>query len=234
MIARVQNRGGWPPGRKGRLITRAATRSRRIRTARIASMVIIVRRLSHRSTKTPEMGPTTINGTRAAMSTPLTASGAQDSPRAMEVATQSTSVVSKTRSPISEMPWPVQSSAKLRLMNQRGTGSVLTPSLAGTGRSPLQPLGLDLPGRVNVDHPQLTGPGVHELVRRARRDDHNVPAGHVERLVAGREASPALLDHEDLGIGVLVQSRSIPGRRIDHDTRGAGILVQISLERPFT
>ena len=63
------------------------------------SAVIIVRRLSQRSTKTPASGPIETVGTATAMPAPPTASGAHDWPPAIPVAIQSVTEVTNTQSP---------------------------------------------------------------------------------------------------------------------------------------
>src|SRR5215472_1309724 len=83
----------------------------------------MVRRLSQRSTNTPENGPTRKEGTVVATRTPLTAIGAQLWPLASITAIHNTSVVLKTKSPIEEMADPANRSAKFLLMRK--------PDLAG-------------------------------------------------------------------------------------------------------
>lgn len=79
------------------------------RTPRSTSLRSIVARLSQRSTNTPASGPMTSTATPDAITMPLTANGAHDSPFASTVATHSTSVVLKTASPMDETAWPNQS-----------------------------------------------------------------------------------------------------------------------------
>src|SRR5262252_1715035 len=89
-------------------------------TTMACSRVVIsrVRRLSQRSTNTPEKGPTRKEGTVVATRTPLTAIGAQLCPLASMTAIHNTSVVLKTKSPIEEMADPVKRSAKFLLMRK--------------------------------------------------------------------------------------------------------------------
>jgi hypothetical protein len=65
-------------------------------TPRTASVPSMVRLRSHRSTKTPAAGPTTMVAVSAQSSSPLTAAGAQWLSANSTLATQMTSVVSKT------------------------------------------------------------------------------------------------------------------------------------------
>src|SRR3712207_3726453 len=82
---------------------------------------------------------------------------------------------------------------------------------------------------VYVDLAEPTGSRVHELVRHSGRHHHDLAAPRLDNFLAGREGDGALLHHEDLLVGMLVQLRAASGRRVDHDEGDTGIVV-VSLE----
>ena len=83
--------------------------------------------------KTPASGPTANTGRASAISTPLAAAGAHGRPFASTVATHSSTVISKTLSPVSDTAWPIHSRRQLRLAANAKTGLNAAPP-AGRAR----------------------------------------------------------------------------------------------------
>src|SRR5215208_4059155 len=83
---------------------------------------------------------------------------------------------------------------------------------------------------MDVDVPGPSSAGVDELVRRAGRGDHDLAAGGLDSVLAHREGELALLHHEDLLVGVLVQIRSLTWDRVREEERDIHIAVEVALE----
>src|SRR3712207_2670271 len=92
-----------------------------------------------------------------------------------------------------------------------------------------EPLGNEPLAGVYVYLTQPPCAGVHELVWHAGWHHHDLAAPRLYYVVSGREHGAALLHHEDLLVGMLVQLRAAPGRRVHHDERDAGA-VSVALE----
>src|SRR5215211_6135298 len=82
----------------------------------------------------------------------------------------------------------------------------------------------------DVHLPERSAPGVDELVRHTGRYDYDLAAGRLDRGVAYREGSVALLYHEDLLVGMLVQPRATTRRAVHQEERNVHIAVEVSLE----
>src|SRR5215211_5685312 len=82
---------------------------------------------------------------------------------------------------------------------------------ARSGQSALQPLCDKAIVGVDIDLAQRAGAGVDELVRGAGWSDHDLAAGHIDRLRADSEGGVPLLHQKNLGIRVPVQLRAAPG-----------------------
>src|SRR5437867_588492 len=85
-----------------------------------------------------------------------------------------------------------------------------------------QPLRREPRARVNVDLAKRAVAGVLEAVRLAGRDDDDVARLDDERLVAEEEGRLALLDDEDLLVGMAMQGRALPRLGVDEQERHVG------------
>jgi hypothetical protein len=94
-----------------------------------------------------------------------------------------------------------------------------------------EPIGDHSAAGVDVDLPSPPGTGVDELVWRAGRDNHDLAAGGLDGVLSHREGQLALLHHEDLIVGVLVQIRSLTGGRVGKEERDIHVAVLVDLER---
>src|SRR5215218_1098778 len=92
-----------------------------------------------------------------------------------------------------------------------------------------EPLGNETLAGVYVYLPEPPCAGVHEPVRHAGWHHHDLAAIRLDDVISGRERDGALLDHEDLLVGMPVQLRAASRRRVYHDERDTGIMV-VSLE----
>jgi hypothetical protein len=73
--------------------------------------------------------------------------------------------------------------------------------------------------------------GVDELVWRSGRGDYDLTAGGLKGVLSHRGGKLALLHHEDLIVGVLVQIRSLTGGRVGKEERDIYVAVLVALER---
>ena len=87
---------------------------------------------------------------------------------------------------------------------------------------------------MDVDVPGPPGTGVDELVWRSGRGDHYPAAGGLNGVLSHREGQLALLHHEDLIVGVLVQIRSLTGGRVGKEERDIYVAVLLALEHLHT
>src|SRR5215210_2008958 len=83
---------------------------------------------------------------------------------------------------------------------------------------------------MDVDVPGPSDTGVDELVRRAGRGDHDLAAGGFDGGVSHREGQLALLHHEDLVVGMPVQTRSLAWGRVRKEERDVHVAVLVALE----
>src|SRR5215203_6367282 len=91
-----------------------------------------------------------------------------------------------------------------------------------------EPIGDHSAAGVDVDVPSPPGTGVDELVWRAGRGDHDLAAGGLNGVLSHREGELALLHHEDLIVGVLVQIRSLTGGRVRKEERDIHVAVLVA------
>jgi hypothetical protein len=77
-----------------------------------------------------------------------------------------------------------------------------------------EPLGNEMIAGVYVHLPQPPSAGVNELVRHAGRHHNDLPALHLDNVLAGGEGRAALLHHKDFLVGVPVQPRATARRRV--------------------
>src|SRR5215212_8135223 len=91
-----------------------------------------------------------------------------------------------------------------------------------------EPIGDHSAAGVDVDVPSPPGTGVDELVWRAGRGDHDLAAGGLKGILSHREGQLALLHHEDLIVGVLVQIRSLTGGRVRKEERDIHVAVLVA------
>src|SRR5215217_3815083 len=93
-----------------------------------------------------------------------------------------------------------------------------------------EPLCDHAPAGMDVDVPGPTGSGVDVFVGRASRYDDYLAALRLDSGVAYREGDLAVLDHEDLFVGMGVQPRTTSPRRVYEEERDVRVAVQVSLE----
>ena len=96
--------------------------------------------------------------------------------------------------------------------------------------SVFEPLGDEPLAGVDIDLPEWPIADIYELMRRLRRNDDDLPRLPLECLRANGKERAALLDDEDLFLGMLVQLRSPSRWEINPDEGDAAIPVQVALE----
>src|SRR5215218_2720994 len=94
-----------------------------------------------------------------------------------------------------------------------------------------EPIGDHSAAGVDVDVPGPPGTGDDELVWRAGRSDSDLATGGLNGVLSHREGELALLHHEDLIVGVLVQIRSLTGGCVGKEERHIHVAVLVALER---
>jgi hypothetical protein len=80
-----------------------------------------------------------------------------------------------------------------------------------------RPFGNELVASVYAWLPRRSSAGVHELVRHADRHHHDLAVTRLDDILSGRERNAALLHHEDLLVGMLMQLRVASRQRVNQD-----------------
>ena len=110
----------------------------------------------------------------------------------------------------------------------RGVGVILP--CGGRWCWSFEPFGDEPVAGVDVDLTEAALAGVHEFVRDAARNDYDLAAACLYGLVSGRKRGGAVLDHEDLLVGMPVESGSASGRHVyDYDRDGGVVFVSLNL-----
>src|SRR5215210_5567065 len=95
---------------------------------------------------------------------------------------------------------------------------------------PFEPLGDHAVAGVDVHVPGPPGPGVDVAVGRTCGHDQDLACFRLERGVAHGEDDLALLNDEDLRVGMGVEPRPAPGWRVHEEERDFRAAVQVPLE----
>ena len=94
----------------------------------------------------------------------------------------------------------------------------------------LKPVGDHAAAGMNVEVPDAASAGVDIRVRRMRRNNHQLPGGRRDRLVANGEADVALQHHEDLGIRVRMEAGSAAWLCLDQKEGHVGRSIVVAFE----